>query len=204
MDASESLPACTSNSGLPAGCWPQSEFGRGAQSACADLLPYRIFRRCFERVAGGSPTNPNNHLAVYRTAQTFAFQGKYEAALAVLRAIPRDINPSLIGYQTAWVLFNLGRKEEASELIDQLLMAYPEDDGALFVSMQAVFAAAAGDRSSARGEDRCLYQDRKGLRSFPPRCLSHCDRLRSPERTGAGSRVARLCLDGRLSLLPVV
>lgn len=94
-------------------------------------------------------TNPNNHLAIYRTAQTFAFQGKYEQALAVLRTIPQEVNPSLIGYQTAWVLFNLGKSWEASALIDQLLGAYPEDDGALFVSMQAVFAASAGEEALA-------------------------------------------------------
>ena len=53
--------------------------------------------------------NPNNNLAVYRTAQTLVFQGKHEQALVVLRTIPQDVNPSLIGYQTAWVLFNLGK-----------------------------------------------------------------------------------------------
>ena len=94
-------------------------------------------------------TNPNNHLAIYRTAQTFAFQGKYEQALAVLRTIPSEVNPSLIGYQTAWVLFNLGKSVQASALIDQLLEAYPEDDGALFISMQAVLAASAGEEAVA-------------------------------------------------------
>jgi TolB-like protein/Tfp pilus assembly protein PilF len=94
-------------------------------------------------------TNPNNNLAIYRTAQTFAFQGKYEQALAVLRTIPREVNPSLIGYQTAWVLFNLGKRGEASAMINQLLRAYPEDDGALFVSMQAVFATSAGEEAVA-------------------------------------------------------
>ena len=111
-------------------------------------------------------TNPNNHLAVYRTAQTMVFQGKHEAALAVLRTIPRDVNPSLIGYQTAWVLFNLKRRDEASSLIAQLLLDHPEDDGALFISMQAVFAAAAGDRPLAAAKIEASIRTGKGFGHF--------------------------------------
>jgi len=110
--------------------------------------------------------NPNNNLAVYRTAQTFVFQGKYEEALALLRSIPRDVNPSLIGYQTAWVLFNLGRKEEASTMIDQLLTDYPDDDGALFISMQAVLAASAGEEGKARASIELTIQTGKGFGHF--------------------------------------
>ena len=110
--------------------------------------------------------NPNNNLAVYRTAQTFAFQGRHEQALAVLQTIPRDVNPSLIGYQTSWVLFNLGRNEESSALIDQLLQDYPEDDGALFVSMQAVLAASAGDERTAHTMIELAIRTGKGFGHF--------------------------------------
>lgn len=111
-------------------------------------------------------TNPNNNLAIYRTAQTFAFQGKHEQALAVLRTIPQDVNPSLIGYQTAWVLFNLGKSEEASALINQLLTDYPEDDGALFISMQAVLAASAGEESVAETKIEVAIRTGKGFGHF--------------------------------------
>jgi TolB-like protein/DNA-binding winged helix-turn-helix (wHTH) protein len=110
--------------------------------------------------------NPNNNLAVYRTAQTFVFQGKYEQALAVLQMIPRDVNPSLIGYQTAWVFFNLGRNEEASAMIDRLLTDYPDDDGALFISMQAVLAASAGEREKALASVELAIQTGKGFGHF--------------------------------------
>jgi len=111
-------------------------------------------------------TNPNNNLAIYRRAQTFVFQGKHEQALAVLQTIPRDVNPSLIGYQTAWVLFNLGRSEEASAMIDQLLGDYPEDDGALFISMQAVLAASAGEERKAHERIELAIQTGKGFGHF--------------------------------------
>jgi TolB-like protein/DNA-binding winged helix-turn-helix (wHTH) protein/Tfp pilus assembly protein PilF len=111
-------------------------------------------------------TNPNNNLAVYRTAQTFAFQGKHEQALAVLRTIPQNVNPSLIGYQTAWVLFNLGKSDEASALIDQLLKDFPEDDGALFISMQALLAASAGQKSVAEAKIEVAIRTGKGFGHF--------------------------------------
>jgi tetratricopeptide (TPR) repeat protein len=110
--------------------------------------------------------NPNNNLAVYRTAQTLVFQGKHEEALAVLQTIPRDVNPSLIGYQTAWVLFKLGRNEEASVMINQLLEEYPDDDGALFISMQAVLAASAGEESKAQARIEGAIKTGKGFGHF--------------------------------------
>ena len=110
--------------------------------------------------------NPNNNLAVYRIAQTFVFQGKHEQALAVLQTIPRDVNPSLIGYQTAWILFNLGRIEEASAMIEQLLSDHPDDDGALFISMQAVIAASAGEKVTAHAGIELAIQKGKGFGHF--------------------------------------
>ncbi len=79
---------------------------------------------------------------------------------------PQDVNPSLIGYQTAWVLFNLGKSEEASALIDQLLTDYPEDDGALFISMQAVLAASAGEESVAETKIEVAIRTGKGFGHF--------------------------------------
>jgi DNA-binding winged helix-turn-helix (wHTH) protein/Tfp pilus assembly protein PilF len=111
-------------------------------------------------------TNPNNNLAVYRTAETLVFQGKHEQALAVLRTIPQDVNPALIGYQTAWVLFNLGRNEEASAMIDQLLRDYPQDDGALLVSMQAVLAASAREERRAETKIKLALKRGKGFGHF--------------------------------------
>ena len=76
-------------------------------------------------------TNPNNNLAQFRIGQTLNFQGKYEEALSVLRVIPQEANPALVGHQVAWALFNLGRREEASATLKQLLKDYPEDSGGL-------------------------------------------------------------------------
>ncbi|WP_263384141.1 winged helix-turn-helix domain-containing protein [Granulicella arctica] len=111
-------------------------------------------------------TNPNNNLAVYRMAQTMVFQGKHEQALGLLQTIPPDVNPSLIGYQTAWILFNLGRNDEASRLIETLLGDSSEDDGALFMSMQGVLAASAGRVGEAKALIETAIETGKGFGHF--------------------------------------
>lgn len=111
-------------------------------------------------------TNPNNNLAQFRTGQTLNFQGKHEQALAVLRAIPQETNPSLVGHQIAWALFNLGRREEASATLEQLLRDYPEDSGGLFTSVQALLAASAGQARIAEDKIKSAIAKGKGFGHF--------------------------------------
>lgn len=110
--------------------------------------------------------NPGNRLALYRIAQTLVFQGKHEEALAVLLAIPEETNPALVGYLTAWALFNLGRKEEASIKIEQLLGEHPEDNGGLYTSIQAVLAASVGEEGRAENKIKLAVERGKGFGHF--------------------------------------
>jgi TolB-like protein/DNA-binding winged helix-turn-helix (wHTH) protein/Tfp pilus assembly protein PilF len=111
-------------------------------------------------------TNPNNNLAQFRIGQTLNFQGKYEEALSVLRAIPLEVNPALVGHQIAWALFNLGRGEEASATLEQLLRDYPEDSGGLYTSVQAVLAASAGQERVAEDKIKSAIEMGKGFGHF--------------------------------------
>ncbi|MDQ3650637.1 MAG: winged helix-turn-helix domain-containing protein [Acidobacteriota bacterium] len=111
-------------------------------------------------------TNPSNNLALFRTGQTLNFQGKYEQALSVLRTIPQEVNPALVGHQTTWALFNLGRKEEASAMIEQFLRDYPEDSGGLFTSIEAVLAASVGQERRAEETIRLAVERGKGFGHF--------------------------------------
>jgi len=111
-------------------------------------------------------TNPNNNLAQLRIGQTLNFQGKYDQALSVLRAIPKEANPALVGYQIAWALFNLGKKEEASATLEQLLNDSPEDSGGLFTSVQAVLAASAGQERLAEVKIKSALERGKGFGHF--------------------------------------
>ena len=111
-------------------------------------------------------TDPNNNLAQYRIGQTLNFQRKYDEALSVLRDIPQNANPALVGHQIAWALFNLGKKEEASAMLEQLLKDHPEDSGGVFTSIQAVLAAAAGEERIAETKIKSAVEKGKGFGHF--------------------------------------
>jgi len=111
-------------------------------------------------------TNPNNNLAQFRTGQTLNFQGKYEQALSVLRAIPNEANPELVGHQVVWALFNLGRREEASAVVEQFLRDYPQDNGGLFTGLQAVLAASVGQERTAQAKIKLAVERGKGFGHF--------------------------------------
>ncbi len=111
-------------------------------------------------------TNPNNNLAQFRIGQTLNFQRKYSDALSVLRNIPQEVNPALLGYQNAWALFNLGKRDEASAMLDQLLRDYPRDTGGVFTSVQAVLAASAGQERIAEDKIKLAVEKGKGFGHF--------------------------------------
>jgi tetratricopeptide (TPR) repeat protein len=111
-------------------------------------------------------TNPNNNLAQLRIGQTLNFQGKYEEALTILRGLPQQANPALLGHQIAWSLFNLGRKEEASALLGQLLRDHPEDSGGLFTSVLALLAASAGQERTAEDKIKAAIEIGNGFGHF--------------------------------------
>ncbi|HEY2973155.1 MAG TPA: winged helix-turn-helix domain-containing protein [Pyrinomonadaceae bacterium] len=110
--------------------------------------------------------NPTNNLAQFRIGQTLNLQGKYEQALSALRAIPQEANRELVGHQIVWALFNLGRKEEASAAVEQFLRDYPEDNGGLFTSLQAVLSASAGQERRAQDEIKLAVERGKGFGHF--------------------------------------
>jgi TolB-like protein/Tfp pilus assembly protein PilF len=111
-------------------------------------------------------TDPNNYLAQYRIGETLNFQCKNEEALSVLRAIPREANPALVGHQIVWALYNLGRKEEATDTAEQYLNNYPEDYGGLFTSLQAILAAADGRQELAKEKIALALKRGEGFGHF--------------------------------------
>ncbi len=110
--------------------------------------------------------NPANNLARFRVGETLLFQGKYEQALTVLRNVPPDVNPSLIGHQIVLTLFELGRKDEAAATLEKFLKDYPEDNRGLYTSLQAVFAASAGQQRLAEEKIKLAIERGKGFGHF--------------------------------------
>lgn len=110
--------------------------------------------------------NPSNTVARYRIGETLLFQGKYEEALAAFRSVPREANPALIGYQSAWALLHLGRNAEAAATLEEFLRDYPEDNGGLYTSVKAVLAASAGRTDEAENAIANAIEKGKGFGHF--------------------------------------
>jgi TolB-like protein/DNA-binding winged helix-turn-helix (wHTH) protein/Flp pilus assembly protein TadD len=125
-----------------------------------------LFDEALQESQKAVETNPINNMAVYRMAQTLIFQGKYEQALSVLRTIPEKVNPALVGYLIPWALFNLGRKEEASDSLEHLLQEYPEDSGGLYTSLQALLTASIGQERQAENRINEAVERGKGFGHF--------------------------------------
>jgi len=99
--------------------------------------------------------NPANTLARFRFGVIYLYRGEYEQALEIFNSTPLEKNPSLWAFQTATALFQLGRNEEASALIDKYLKEYPKDEGGVGTSVKAMMLAKAGKRSDA---ERAIQQ----------------------------------------------
>src|SRR6266542_3769032 len=95
------------------------------------------------------------------------WQGKYEQALTVLRESPREVNPPMVGGILAMTLLHLGRRDEATAIVEEFLKDYPGDtDVGLFTSIQALIAALAGDEKKAEAKIRSAIQKGKGFGHF--------------------------------------
>jgi eukaryotic-like serine/threonine-protein kinase len=92
--------------------------------------------------------NPGNTLARFRLGQIQMCRAKYEEAFQIFDTTPIEKNPGVGAYKSN-ALFRLGRNEEASVLIEQLLKDYPKDEGGLVTSVKAMMLAKAGKQHEA-------------------------------------------------------
>ncbi len=110
--------------------------------------------------------NPGNTMARYRIGIVLIHQGKYEEALRSLISTPPDINPAIVGRDTVWLLISLGRREEAAELLAELIEKHPIDEGGQFASFKALLSALAGNAEQADREIRDALEKGKGFGHF--------------------------------------
>jgi len=125
-----------------------------------------LLDEALQELEKGLAINPSNTVARFRVGETLLFQGKYEQALDALRNVPREVNPSLVGHQIVWALFNLGRKEEATKTLEQFLRDYPEDNRGLYTSLQAVLSASVGQEDIAEEKIKSAIERGKGFGHF--------------------------------------
>jgi tetratricopeptide (TPR) repeat protein len=93
--------------------------------------------------------DPSKNVARLHRAVAQSYAGRYKEALQGFRSLPADLSSELAGSTTAWCLLNLGRVDEASDLIRRLLVQFPADVGGQLAGVNAVVLAAKGDSSAA-------------------------------------------------------
>jgi len=110
--------------------------------------------------------NPGNTLARFRLGIIDSYSGKYEEALSVFKSIPRKSNPSLVNRATAGALFELGRTEEVSALVEDYLKTYTTDEGGAMTSIKAMLLAKAGKDREAEETIQHAIEIGKGFGHF--------------------------------------
>jgi len=101
-----------------------------------------------EEVLKALEINPANVGARFRVGVNLTYQAKFEQALTAF-GDQSKFSPHLWSYQVAYVLFELGRKQESSAIVDKYLKELPQDEGGTLTSMKALLAASNGDTKAA-------------------------------------------------------
>lgn len=125
-----------------------------------------LLEKAMDEVQRALVIDPTNTLARYRVGVILHHQGQYEQALTILQTVPKKFNPALVGRQTAWTLFSLGKKEEAAALLEELFRNNPKDEGGQFTSVQAMLLAAAGESLEAQEKIKLAAAQAKGFGHF--------------------------------------
>ena len=93
--------------------------------------------------------DPSRNVARLHRSVIQGYSGHYKEAVQGLRSLPGDLSSELAGSMTAWCLINLGRKDEASGLIERLLVRTPADVGGQLAAVNALSFAIRNNSSAA-------------------------------------------------------
>ena len=93
--------------------------------------------------------DPSKNIARLHKAVVQSYAGRYKEAVQGFRSLPRDLSSGLAGSTTAWCLLNLGRTDEASDLIQRLIVQVHSDTGGQLAGLNAMLFAISGDSPAA-------------------------------------------------------
>ncbi|HSU61049.1 MAG TPA: tetratricopeptide repeat protein [Bryobacteraceae bacterium] len=119
-----------------------------------------LLDRALQEARRAAVLDPSSTPPVFQIGHALLLQGEWEQALRVYRSIPEEDLPEVVASHMAWALFQLGRSDEATALIERYLRSYPADPGGMLTGMQALLFAAAGDEQHA--QDAIAKASKKG------------------------------------------
>ena len=108
-----------------------------------------LFDKGRDEIQKALTINPANTLARFRLGIIDSYAGKYEDALTIFKTIPRESNPTLVRRAMAVALFELGKIDEASAMVEDYLKTYATDEGGSITSVKAMLLAKAGEEREA-------------------------------------------------------
>jgi tetratricopeptide (TPR) repeat protein len=119
-----------------------------------------------EEIEQALAINPSNTFARFRLGVINLYRARYEEALAVFKSTPLDKNPSLWSFQTACALLQLGRTQEASQVVEEYLKTNATDEGGTVTSVKVMLLAKAGKEREAEEMIRRAVEIGKGFGHF--------------------------------------
>jgi TolB-like protein/class 3 adenylate cyclase len=93
--------------------------------------------------------DPGNLMVKFEIAVNALYHGRYNDAYTMMEAYPTLMVRPIVEWRMASALFYAGRTNEARARIEEAKAKY-KDDGGIMTSMQALFLAAAGDKTQAK------------------------------------------------------
>ena len=110
--------------------------------------------------------NPNNTMARFRISNYLAWQCKFDEAILALKTVPSEVSPFLVERIRAETYIQLGRFDEAEDIVDQYLQQHPTDEGGSFTSVKALILAKRGSKREAADAIRRCSGEGKGFGHF--------------------------------------
>ena len=125
-----------------------------------------LFDKSWREIEKGLDINPANTMVRFRIGVINLYRGKYEEAVTLFKSIPSEFNPPIVDRNMATALFQLGRMNEASEVVEKYLKDYPDDEGGNVTSVKAMLLAKAGKMREAEETIKHAIEIGKGFGHF--------------------------------------
>ena len=125
-----------------------------------------LFDKAEEEIKRALSINPSDNLARFRLGTIQVNRGKYEEAVAILKSVPPEENPAIVERAKAIALFQLGKIQEASDIVEDYLRTHAKDEGGNVTSVKAMILAKTGKQQEAEASIQRSIEIGKNFQHF--------------------------------------